>query len=753
MNLSINSDKNQLQGFGKINLGDDFNMRKNNIEQLFSLLRENKFDLFLDLINTFNKDEIDITINAKDQYGNYLILLAIVKNQKKIVKKLLDLDVRVDIFDQDGNSILFDPIKHGYNDLIEMLIEHNSLNIGTNITNIIDKKGIVPLLYCIKYKNIFALQNLLIAGADPNYKNDQGLSVLHFAVQRKNIIMLRMLLKHIRNIDIINPNGSTPLLTAALYNENEIAAELISFGADPNISENRYNYTPIIYAIDQNNLVLSKLLIDTKTNINHQDYIGRTPIHHAILNKSYAIIDYIFTSYNIVKEKKFQSENITAGIFDKMNIHPNLITIDGLTILHMFLYYYEESFYKYIVKVIPYANLNIQDNKGNTPMHLIFRSGLFNLLNTDNVFIDKKINVAIKNNEDKTLFDYVQLNEMEMFVAGLIDNYYSYLKKHSGSWLEAWQNECAKNSININCKELIRKDLLENKISVPLRKTKRLIHIINNEVVQFSTFTGTALDLIVGFKYLTKKYKNTTIVLYPNSTIDEMIEDPQHLTNFEIKWIYQRLVYPVDFETKLKNIIDNKKCQYILIPLGIILDTGFHSNCLIIDLNKKLIERFEPHGSGFPFQFNYNPDRLDDILDKTLTSTLKYIYGSDVEIQYFAPKKYLPKIGFQTFEGLEIQNNTFIGDPNGFCTLWCIWYLDYKLEYVDLTSDTLVKKLIENIRFNSLSFRNVIRNYSKKITDLRDKYLDLCGFTINDYISKKLTPESLIKLLNLIIND
>lgn len=741
----------------KLNIKDDFHMKKDNIEQLFTFLRDNKFDLFLDFLNTFNKNETNININTKDQYGNNLLFLAIMKNQRKIIKKLLELDARTDIFDQEGNSILFYPIKNGYNDLIDLLIDYNRKNIGVNIINIIDKKGYVPLLYAIKYKNLYAVQNLLLAGADSNYRNQSGINVLYYAVQRKDIIMLRMLLKSIRNIDTPGPNGSTPLLNAVLFNEIDIVTELLKANADPNIAEYRYNYIPIFYSVIQSNVNITKMLIGSKTDVNHQDYIGMTIIHHAILNKSYEILHNIFQSYDIVKSKNIMTEDINSKntIISSNKINPNLVNIDGLTILHMLLYHYDSQFDYYIKKLIPYSNLNIQDNRGNTPMHILFSTNMFAHFNVDNIFDSKKINIAIRNNENKTIFDYIKLNEMESVIDILIDTYYRYLKKYHDEVIINWQKECGEKTLDNYCKNKIRTDILENKISIPHRKTKVPIHIVNNEIVTFSTFTGTVLDQIVGFKYLVKKHTIATILLYPNDYItNEIISDPaKHLTEFEIKWIFQRLVFPPDFENKFKILINSTNCRYVLVPLGIILESDFHSNCLLIDLTKKQIERFEPHGSSYPFQFNYNPDRLDDLLDKSFASIFKNIYGQSSDITYIPPKKYLPKIGFQTFEGVEMQTNTYLGDPNGFCTLWCIWYLDYRLDYPELSSAKVVKKLIKSIRSNNLSFRSVIRNYSKNITDLRDNYLNKIGFDINDYISNKLNTQNLQQLLNLIINE
>ena len=147
------------------------------------------------------------------------------------------------------------------------------------------------------------------------------------------------------------------------------------------------------------------------------------------------------------------------------------------------------------------------------------------------------------------------------------------------------------------------------------------------------------------------------------------------------------------------------------------------------------------------------PNLLDEILYKKISNILSNIHKENVIIKYYQPKNYLPKIGFQTFENTEININKNIGDPNGFCTLWTIWYLDYRLEFFDKKPQQIVKNLIYQIKINNYSFRTIIRNYSKKITDLRDTYLNKIHRNINDYLNNKLMQNELKKFLIEILTD
>lgn len=692
-------------------------------------------------------------------------------NSQAILKKLIEYGARLDVFDPEGFSVMYYPIKYGYYDIIDILLEYDSKIVGVSLINIKDLKGSIPLFYAIRYRNKYALDELLARGANPNYKNSENMNALHLAVLRRDLPMVGQIIKYIKNLDSRTTQGSTALHYACSFQLYEIVELLLENGANQNIIELEFDFYPIFYAVIQNNVAISKLLVDYGANPNHQDFDGNTIIHYCIIDTHMEILDYVLNNYVI----KCHSSNLFVEDINNKNdisrdhIDPNIINLDGLSIVHLMLYNYREDYDGYLEKLIPFTNLNYQDNTGNTVLHIMAENNLwikfFSLLDI------KKLNIFIKNNQGKTVMDMVQLRNREIFLDTVTKSYYNYLKKHHNGWLIDWQNQCSgtnsstssSTSNETKCLKLIRNDIVNNKISLPVKRDKKSITIIDDDVVHFSTFTGSLLDTVVGFKYLTLKYPSTNTLIINNQSITPELDNyytsigiqmnlAQNIVQFEIKWIYQRIFMPIDFEVTMRDLL-YEKTKYIIIPISIILSNGNHTNGLFYDTEKQTIERFEPHGSDYPNKFNYNPDLLDDILYKKFTDILSNIHQTSVTLTYYRPQNYLPKIGFQTIENKEVNINKNIGDPNGFCTLWTIWYFDYRLRYGDSNPLKLARRLINEIRINNYSFRTIIRNYSKKITDLRDQYLHMINRNINDYINNRLNTKETQQLLNIIVQD
>ena len=201
-------------------------------------------------------------------------------------------------------------------------------------------------------------------------------------------------------------------------------------------------------------------------------------------------------------------------------------------------------------------------------------------------------------------------------------------------------------------------------------------------------------------------------------------------------WSYQKMIYPSNFDENINNI-DFKNTPFIIIPLGIDIinkENSSHANILFWDVRKNIIERFEPHGANHPINFNYN----SKLLDKLLENKFKQFNN---KIKYLSPSKYLPIIGFEILENLEENKCKRIGDPNGFCGLWCIWWCDKKLKYPNIESKDLAKFLIKRIKMDNKNFKNIIRDFSKNITDLRNNYLEKYNIDINDWIVNNYNQE------------
>lgn len=744
---------------------DNLYIKYKHINILFQYLKYGKEDNFLEYLSTLTKKDIDI--NMKDEQGNFLIFFAVMINNRKILKKILDFGARVDILDTNGFSILYYPIKFNYVEIIDILLDYDKQSIGISLVNIKDTHGNVPIFYAIKYNNNSALQELLCNKADPNYKNTDGLNALHLAVLKKKIYIIKMITKYIVNIDAKSNNGSSALHYACNFQQFEIAKYLLESGANPNEIEIEYGFTPFFYAVVQNDVSIIKILLDYNINPNNQDYTGNTAISYAVMYTYDEILHLILNKYNI-KKKTYEvfSENINnqGKDEDAFYIDPNLVNTDGLTLLHIFLYNYKENYSEYLNKLLPYSNLNYQDNMGNTPLHIMADKKI--IIPYSQILEKKKMNMFIKNYQGFTVFDYIDSYEKKQILNIIANSYYNQLQKYQNDWKLKWENNCSLSGIEKKeeCINQIIKCMNTKNFSIPTKKNKKIITIDEDALVNIGTFTGSMLDILVGFKYLVKKYSYaSTLIHYNRNTSKELIEyshtlgiqdNPhQHILQFEIRWIYQQIFFPPNFDTLISNLINNKKYKYIIIPIGIILSNGNHSNGLFFDIHNLIIERFEPHGSDYPFQFNYNPNLLDEHLQKKFNHIISTNNENIINIKYLSPKNYLPKLGFQNIESSEININKNIGDPNGFCALWVIWFFDYRLKYFDIPPNKIFNKLVMQIKYNNLSFRTIIRNYSKKITDLRDFYLQKINKNINDYINNRLLDDDIKKLLIEILID
>jgi len=729
-----------------------------NVNALFELIKDGKTIEFIDHLSNIDMNEINI--NTKDDNYNSLIFFAVMLNNPSATKKIISYGGFIDILDPNGYSILYYPIRFNYVQIIDILLDYDKTLTGVSLVNIRDKFGNTPLHYAVKYNNINILTKVLNNNAEIIYKNNSGFDPLHTAIINKKLDTITLMLKYLKKINNKTDNDDSYLHLACNYQLQECVQLLLSKNIN-SFDVNNIGFHPIFYSVIQNDIDIIKIFTKIGFNLYHQDLIyGNTLLHYAIMYDRLEIIDHIL-SVSTIKNKNDDNftENINSQNNNKLNIiDPDIINIEGLSLLHLLMYNFNEVYVKYINKILPYANLNYQDNNGYTVLHVMVEKNIWQIF--EPMLRTKKLNIFILNANNQTVFDLVPLIYKEQFLDMITYSYSNSLIKYGESLGEPWQVKCSKINPYTDkyCSNKIKNDIVVNNNSVPQKIDKFKVTLDLDAEIQISTFIGNHLDVISGVKYLTNKYDNLTS-LYCDQNInqeyymyDEFKEDPQMVIfNLEIRWIYQKIFYPQNFQECFLKIIGTKKYKWIVIPLGIILSKGNHSNILLFNVDNNTLERFEPHGSSYPFEFNYNPHLLDDTLFRHIGNIL-YNHDDTIKLKYVSPKDYLPKIGFQTFENTEAIFNTNIGDPNGFCTMWCFWYIDYRLKYENNDPKKIVKKLMTNIRLHNYSFRNIIRNYSKKITDLRDDYLNKIGKNINDYINKKLTINDRTKLKELIIN-
>ena len=123
------------------------------------------------------------------------------------------------------------------------------------------------------------------------------------------------------------------------------------------------------------------------------------------------------------------------------------------------------------------------------------------------------------------------------------------------------------------------------------------------------------------------------------------------------------------------------------------------------------------------------------LLDDILSNKFKLILE---DYKYMKPKDYLPIVGFQLLEITEKNKCTKIGDPNGFCAVWCVWWTFMRVKHKKINQKDLALELIRIIKFKNIKFKNLIRNFSNKVTILRDEELKKHNLNIDDWMLKNM---------------
>ena len=153
--------------------------------------------------------------------------------------------------------------------------------------------------------------------------------------------------------------------------------------------------------------------------------------------------------------------------------------------------------------------------------------------------------------------------------------------------------------------------------------------------------------------------------------------------------------------------VDIKKCEQF--------DKDDHANVLVFDRLNMTMERFEPHGAKMDF---YDYKMFDLPFGKALKK-----HG----IRYIEPREYIPEIGIQDIQEKEKKayrkngvNISVKGDPGGFCSVWCLFYIDLRLSFPNENVGILLQMINDIMRNKFPTFGSIestltsyIRGYSE----------------------------------------
>ena len=775
----------------------------NSISDLFILLKNQKYDNLIKILKNINDDDINFNIKLKND--TYFIENVIETKNINLIKSFLEKNISLDILDSNGNLILYNLIKYETKiseEIIDLVLKKNSNNYGINLLDKQDVNGRTLLHYCINFENIKFFSQILEYSLKENNIEDiinyldtttdkLGDNIFFSSLKRSSFIF-----KHVLMILKKKLNSNLPMLKQTNINGENLLHFCIIHQIDDIIEfiveNNLVDFNQV--TIDNGYSILHTFLISyqQKIEINTKDLLKK------IINKSDILtVDNFGNSllHLLVKESKFDYIDIITETIEKfketkdyqnLSIY-NYTNLEGFTCIHLLFdsigvnKMIENNIFQFIEFLIKKSDLNLQNIYGDTCIHSLLKKNLF--IKFSKLLEDKEINIFVENKKRVTPFELIKNYKNEDYSLIMDIIYKSYLnslknlnklnksnEKHTNistynfKKLEKWEIDCSKllNSKNLTkedelCIKKI-KEIVNSKInyrSIPKEKIIKL-DFDSGIAINNCFFSGFQIDTLFGLLFLKEKFNIGTVFGYPLTVNDKLEKlynesglDYIHQYNFNnimIYWVYQKICFVNDenFNEVIKNKANNK--EIVIIPIGIELSNGAHTNILFCDFKNNIIERFEPNGSDPPIYFNYNPELLDKLIENRFNNILS-------DFTYLPPKKFLPKIGFSMIENIHSPCKN-IGDPNGFCTVWCIWYCYQKLLNTNdntifeknSSSEEFVKYLIKILKLQNKNFKEVIRNFSKNISQLRDQFLKKYDKDINSWISYDYTEETLISM-------
>jgi ankyrin repeat protein len=147
------------------------------------------------------------------------------------VKQLLRRGFDPNAVSPEGEYALMLALRQDYLDVVQVLLASPATRVEVR-----SDKDESPLMLASIKGYLDVCQQLIARDADVN---KPGWTPLHYAASAGKTAVLQLLLAHHAYIDAESPNGSTPLMMAAMYGSAETVRVLLAAGADSALRNSR----------------------------------------------------------------------------------------------------------------------------------------------------------------------------------------------------------------------------------------------------------------------------------------------------------------------------------------------------------------------------------------------------------------------------------------------------------------------------------------------------------------------------------
>lgn len=274
----------------------------------------------------------DYFVNMQDEAGKSLLHYAVLGSSFDVVNELIRKGIDIDLLDNENESAFFDCARKNKLELAKLLIFNNAnLNLKNNKLEtpfhlasskgnktflqllyenkaLVKEKtltGLYPVHYAILAGQIDIIKYLLkVANQSFLMVDDLGNTLLHYATQTTNDLMIYFLISEGLNVNLLNNNYETALFNAVRFGTKETVNALLNNEAYIEIY-NKHNETPIDFTIVYSKYQLETLLTNYQMLPKYERLILRQKLTILTLNRRVKELEALVGSNYLIRNDRF----------------------------------------------------------------------------------------------------------------------------------------------------------------------------------------------------------------------------------------------------------------------------------------------------------------------------------------------------------------------------------------------------------------------------------------------------------------
>ncbi|RKY27733.1 MAG: hypothetical protein DRP79_02980 [Planctomycetota bacterium] len=255
-------------------------------------------------------------------------LLTIIRTSSTSPEYLQALDETAEVLIKSGASLDFtDKYKRTYlmlsaesgkAKIIQMLLSQSK-----HLINAKDGQGLTALMYAAKSQHYQSAKALVKSGAKIYLKDSMGKTALMYGVNSKDITAL--FLDNGAKINDTDRRGFTPLMQAVDYENIEVIRELINRGAKINTADHKEHQSSLMLAIYKRNIEIVNVLLDKGADVHLKDVAGQSAIFIAAFRGLTEIISVLLDHGSLVDP--ITSQGVTPLMAACQNGYPKTVEL------------------------------------------------------------------------------------------------------------------------------------------------------------------------------------------------------------------------------------------------------------------------------------------------------------------------------------------------------------------------------------------------------------------------------------------